>query len=172
METTHVILGLEPLTLAEAKLFLRVEASVTTDDALITALITAARQQAERFCNASFVAQSITYKDSIDVEEWRYDHKVYLPYPVHSTVTTVKMDTVLVDYTKGGTAKIMLDILGYNQTSLTVDPELEVVYTCAGICPEGVKAAIRNILREMYDNRSDQPLSENAMVMLLPFKYY
>lgn len=46
----------EPITLAEAKLHLRVD--VTDDDALITSLISAARMAAETICRRAFVTQS------------------------------------------------------------------------------------------------------------------
>jgi hypothetical protein len=66
----------------------------------------------------------------------------------------------------------MLDITGYNQESMLENPELTVNYTCLGSCPEGVKTAIKNMIREAYDNRSDAKLSENAYAMLLPYKIY
>ena len=48
----------EPITLAEAKLYLRVD--TTADDALITALITAARETVERYTSRALVTQTIT----------------------------------------------------------------------------------------------------------------
>lgn len=47
----------EPVTLAEAKAQCRVDADITADDALITALIVAAREQAERATGRAFVTQ-------------------------------------------------------------------------------------------------------------------
>jgi hypothetical protein len=47
----------EPVTLAEAKLHLRVETGFTDDDALITAMITAARARAETVTRRAFVSQ-------------------------------------------------------------------------------------------------------------------
>ena len=46
----------EPVTLAEAKLFAKVD--LTDDDALITALIVAARQKAESYTRRAFVTQT------------------------------------------------------------------------------------------------------------------
>jgi uncharacterized phiE125 gp8 family phage protein len=54
----------EPVSLAEAKLHLRVENSVTEDDTLIAALIVAARQRAEVITRRAFVTQ--TWKTVID----------------------------------------------------------------------------------------------------------
>lgn len=44
----------EPITLARAKEHLRVESDFTLDDDLINAYISAARDQAEKYCNRSF----------------------------------------------------------------------------------------------------------------------
>ena len=52
----------EPLTLADAKNFLRVE--ISDDDATISQMITAARWEAETFCNRSFV--ETTWKLTLD----------------------------------------------------------------------------------------------------------
>ena len=49
--------GTEPVTLAEAKLHLRVDADLTADDTLITLLIGAARRYAEMYCNRSLITQ-------------------------------------------------------------------------------------------------------------------
>ena len=48
----------EPLTLAEAKLFLRLPTSITAEDSLITALISAARMNFERWTGFCTVQQS------------------------------------------------------------------------------------------------------------------
>ena len=48
----------EPVSLAEAKLHLRVETVMTDDDTLIQALITAARQTAESITRRAFITQS------------------------------------------------------------------------------------------------------------------
>lgn len=48
----------EPVTIAEAKLHCRVDADITADDVLLTALIVAAREQAEHTTGRSLVSQS------------------------------------------------------------------------------------------------------------------
>lgn len=49
----------EPVTLAEAKLHLRVETGVTDDDDLITALIVAAREAAEHITGRALITQTL-----------------------------------------------------------------------------------------------------------------
>jgi uncharacterized phiE125 gp8 family phage protein len=49
--------AVEPVTLAEAKNHLRLDADLTTDDTLVTMLIAAARRYAESYTGRSFVAQ-------------------------------------------------------------------------------------------------------------------
>jgi len=49
----------EPITLAEAKLHLRVETGATADDSLITSMITVARQYAENYTRRAFVKRTL-----------------------------------------------------------------------------------------------------------------
>ena len=51
----------EPVTLEEAKEQLRIEAGFTADDDYINALISAARDRCESYCNQFFTAQDIAY---------------------------------------------------------------------------------------------------------------
>jgi len=52
----------EPVTLAEARLHLRIADDLTADDALITALIQAAREWVENHCRRSLVQRSLVLK--------------------------------------------------------------------------------------------------------------
>lgn len=56
--------GSEPITLAEAKLHLRVETAMTDDDTLISALIVSARQAAETITRRALITQ--TWKLALD----------------------------------------------------------------------------------------------------------
>jgi uncharacterized phiE125 gp8 family phage protein len=63
--------AIEPISLATAKTHLRVSPSDTSQDAYITALITAARQRAEKECNRAFITQ--TWKLNLDFFPWYGD---------------------------------------------------------------------------------------------------
>lgn len=74
----------EPLSLSDAKLHLRVEH--TADDALITALIVAARQQAELITRRQLI--SATWRYSLDA--WPLDGIIEPPRPTLISVQSIK----------------------------------------------------------------------------------
>lgn len=170
MNTTRTVTGAEPILLAAAKLFLKVD--FTTDDTLITDIITSAREQAERFCARSFVAQTIVYQETIPDKDIELETELRLPYPNHTAITEVKINgTVSTAYTKTGLNHFVVKYSGLTTGDDGKNAEIQVSYT-AGDCPAGVKIALYNIIREMYFNRSDGPLSENAYVWLTPYICY
>jgi uncharacterized phiE125 gp8 family phage protein len=79
----------EPITLAQARIFLRV--SITDDDALITALIAAAREEVEHFTGRSFAIKS--YLQALDSFPYFVDTVLsqnayppsYYSYPMYAT---------------------------------------------------------------------------------------
>ncbi len=82
----------EPVTLAEAKLHCRVD--ITDDDALITALITAAREEVERQSYHALMTQTL----ELILNYWPYDHPllpgwytghIKVPRPPLVSVTSV-----------------------------------------------------------------------------------
>ena len=73
---------IEPVTLAEAKLHLKVEN--TADDDLITSLIKTARQWCEGYQNRSYITRTITLKTD------KFPKVFRLPRPQLLTVTSIK----------------------------------------------------------------------------------
>lgn len=74
----------EPVTLDEAKRHLRVEADITDDDALITALIVAAREGAEHLTGRALLAQ--TWELALDA----FADEISLPHPPLTGVTSIQ----------------------------------------------------------------------------------
>lgn len=159
---TLVSLSGEPLSLQEAKAFLRVD--LADDDALITSLVSAARQWFEVACDRQFCTAtwSVSYPDFGCVGE--------LPYPPLVSVVSV---TYLVDGTPTA-----LDASTYNVVTgrtpgyialadgeswpSTVDTHPEAVtvtftsgYGTASSVPEMVKSGIKLLLAHWYDHRGD-----------------
>ena len=154
----------EPVTLVEAKAHLKVE--VDADDTLISALVEAARQHAERFLNRQLV--TATWKLTLD--RWPEGTTVRLPRPPLSTITSVKY----------------IDTAGDQQTldaaSYTVDAEsepgrvvpaygvswpavrsiinaIEISYTAgygdADAVPQAIKQAILFLVGHWYEHREE-----------------
>lgn len=87
--TTLTPPALEPVTLAEAKQHLRVD--ISTDDAYIASLITAAREWCEGYCDQTFV--HTRYRMTLD----SFPTEIELPRPPMATSGTVT--AVIVTYT-------------------------------------------------------------------------
>ncbi len=106
---------LDPVTLAEAKLHLRVDPDLNEDDALITSLIKAATEAAQTYTRRQFV--SATYELRFD----RFPYQINLLRPPLVSVTSVKY----------------LDSNGDEQTVDDGDYEVDIHSTVGRIRPKG-----------------------------------
>ena len=138
----------EPVLLVDAKAWLRIDLS--DDDALLTALIKAARIACEKYANQSFISRTVTAKISNGLGNF------YLPYGPVILVTSVK---------DGDTALSNYDVATPYVSDLTV------VYTAGySTLPEDIKVAIKAQIGFMYENRGDAEkasgLSEVSKLLL------
>jgi hypothetical protein len=147
----------EPVTLSEAKDFAKVSGS--TDDAIITALITAAREICEKFTGVSMVQRTIT--------AWfnNYNGGTYLPYgPVTAITGVYDADGNSIDYEAQG---------GDFRQILSPRTTLKAIYTGgAATCPEIFKTAIKAQVVFMFENRGDSPeaMSPISIMLLKPYQ--
>lgn len=153
----------EPVTLAEAKLWGRLTAD-TTDDAVVTALITSARMACEQELGRSLITQTWTMTASNFP-----DDGFTLRWPTIISVTSVKYyDTSNVQQTLA-TSVYGLDATqepgrlylksGQSWPDVYDRPEaVEVIYTAgygaASAVPEGIKSWIKCMVAHYYDTRS------------------
>lgn len=171
MNISRTITGSSPIPLAEAKLYCKAN-DYDTDDLLISALVTAAVHQAEKFCNRSFQTQTIIFHQTIPSEDLEVVNDFKLPYPNHIAITEVKVNGVVTtDYKTTGLNHLIVSISGLGVGDDGRNAQVQITFT-AGDCNESEKDAIKNIVKEKYFNRSDGPLSENAYAYLLPFVCY
>lgn len=180
----------EPITLAEAKAYLRVDSS--GDDALITSLIVSARKLCEEHMQRAIMSQTLQlFLDSLDdIDEplWEgmrtgpylnyYKNYIDLPMPPVTSVTHVKTyddeDTATtfantkyyVDNAKQP-ARIVLRTGETFPTALRVANAIEVKYivgyASANAVPEPIKFAIYQVLTYLYEHRGDMYEGKTSM---------
>jgi len=178
----HTAPASEPITLAEAKSYLRVDSS--GDDALITSLIVSARMLCEEHMQRAIMSQTLQlFIDSTrDIDEplWEgtrtgpylnyYKNYIDLPMPVISSVTHVKTYDDADNATIFASTRYYVDkarqparvVLRTGETlptALRVANAIEVQYvtgySSANAVPEPIKFAIYQVLTYLYEHRGD-----------------
>lgn len=148
----------EPLTLAETKLYLRVDHA--SEDALISDLIVAARMMAENHLRRSLVNQS-----------WKVAYDDYLPAEVTLPMGPVASITSVTMYGRDGSSQPIgsevyylnaaKNILRMDSPLYVVSPghgaRVEVVYATgygnAAAVPKPIKQGMLAHIAQLYDNR-------------------
>jgi uncharacterized phiE125 gp8 family phage protein len=172
--------ALEPVTLDEAKLHLKVDS--TDDDALITRLIAAARARAEWNTGRAFVTQSwILWRDA-----WAEQFEIPLPplqavtavtaYAPDGSETTIDPTTCTVD-AASQPARIVFGCIP--PVALRAINAVSIAFTAgygdaADDVPAPVREAILEIIAELYTHRGDGPaeLSLSAQALLAPYRVF
>lgn len=163
----------EPISLAQAKNHLRVEISETADDALITALITAARESAEHYAGRAFAEQTL----EAAYDGFPADDYLKLPFGPAASVTSVKYDDTdgveqtFADYALSsyGTAD-RIDLAADAEWPSTEDAaeSVRVRYVTKAECPKAAYAAMLLIIAHLYEVRGtdadDIPAGAKALL--------
>lgn len=136
----------EPVTLAEAKNYLRVTVD-TVDDALITEMIKAARAIAE-----NYISRDIIQRQREMYVDYQPDYQLeLLNSPIASVDSVVIMGVTQTEGTGYQLIGISDDpILEFNELGIR---ELSVTFTTAGMLNDpSIKQGILSILHGLYDN--------------------
>jgi hypothetical protein len=147
----------EPVTLNELKLFAKIEYS--TDDSILTGLITAARQMCEKYSNISFVKREVTAYFT------NYNGGTYLPYGPVDAITGV--------YTaQGDPIEYIVQGTSWKQI---ISPQMPLKAIYEGgydMLPENLKTAVMAQALFLYENRGDsiEAFSPIALMLLNPVK--
>lgn len=139
----------EPVTVTEAKNYMRVD--VTDDDTLIGELITAARQQLEKYLNISLIERTViaTLENGLG--------NIRLPYCPFVELTSVKDedDNDITDYTlHGSTFKWIC-----TPSNCRFISEYTAGYAAEDL-PKYFKTGILKQVSNLYENRGDAEQSE------------
>lgn len=165
----------EPVSLTEAKLHCRVDESA--DDALITALITAAREEIERMSYHALMPQTL----ELVLDAWQMP--IVLPYPPLTSVTSIKyVDEDAVETTWSSTNYLVsvdripaLIVLKPNKElpSVTLYPQEAIRvryvagYATAAAVPQSLKQAMLLLIGHWYENR--ESVTVGAVARDIPF---
>jgi len=167
MQIKFGTVSVEPVLLAEAKTYLKVDYS--DEDTMIQMLISGVREQVELFTGLSIAARTIEYFDDEIADE------IILPYPEHASITELKINgEVSTAYKKTGLSQF---IVYPESTYLTGENEsgIYIKYVTSGTCPAGLKLELLKIIDEKYRNRGNtfegsiSELNENAYANLAKY---
>lgn len=169
--------AVEPISLDDAKDHLRVD--ISDDDDLISALITAARERVENFCNRAFVSAEFAVLYSGDLPSG--DAALWVPLP-DVTDTTVT-------YTDADGASASFTGYTFDAERQTITPDdawpsgsnLRVGVTAGNedspiTLPGPIRSAILLYLADLYDRRTasfvDERYYENpaAVSLMMPYR--
>jgi hypothetical protein len=190
----------EPINLAEAKAFL---AEVgTSNDALITSLITAARQAAEEYTRRKFISTTITmhldrFPFSYDNQWWdgvrdgsiRELHgngsQIALPFAPIVSVTSIKTFAPDDTETVFDASSYRVDTNGYITlkdgrvwpSNLRERDAIQIVYVAgygatASSVPEAVKLGIKSIVSAWFNHRECMDMPASAESILAKYRIY
>ena len=169
--------GSYPVALADMKLHLRIESTVTADDTLITTLISAATTYCEEFQRRSYITQTrVFYYDAFPL-------LFVVPYPPLISVTTIEYVDVDGDTQEVDTPDFRVDTgnepgritEAYNATwPATRDVTNAVILTVsegygdASAVPDTIKAAIKLIVGHWYENREEVVIGSGLVANKVP----
>jgi uncharacterized phiE125 gp8 family phage protein len=182
----------EPVTLEELKLHLRIDVTVITEDDLLKAIITAAREHIEDICRRALLTQTWDFV----IKEWPFCNYIKLPKGNLQTVTSIKWkDTDGVETSLTETTDYLVEtngdqcgriVLPYSLSwpSGTLYPSNPITirficgWTTASLVPWKIKVAIKMLAAKLYESRGDdvigQTVSEDKVIdrLLVNAKLY
>lgn len=160
----------EPLTLAEAKLYLRVDTA--DEDALITQMIVAVRRAAEHYLRRTLVTR-----------QWKLVYDEVLSERVRLPMTPVTSIVRVTKIAEGGASEDIastLYALNAARTHLCMETrisahQIEIVYQAgygaAAAVPASIKQGMLSHLAELYDGRAAAyPLPDAAIALYFPHR--
>lgn len=185
-----------PVTLDEAKNHLKVETSITDDDALITRLIKSATRSAEQYTECSFIQQTIkAYADlfptisntnpfnqaqtsAIELKFGPFISLSSVQYKQLSDGSVVTLGADQYEYDLVSTIARIKPLTSWPSTAALLNSVIVTFVAGMGSdateIPEDIKSAILLVVGYMYENREDsvKKLPSASEYLLQPYKRY
>lgn len=161
--------ALEPLTVAEAKSYLRVETD--DDDAVIASLIAAARSHVEAITRRALIAQ--TWRTVLD--GWPPDGRLRLRmgplraliaarvFDANGNASTIDTATFVLDTAAGVVAAPAWALPQPGRAVAGIELDIQLGYgTAAADVPDALRHAIRVLVAHWYDNRGQVAIGQSV----------
>lgn len=167
----------EPIDSTEAKLHLKMD-DIATDDTLIASLIKAARLYCELYSNMGYITQTWEYTmdafcNRIELNKYPISAVAITYYDAANQIQTLATSVYDTDLSNSP-AVIQL---AYNQTFPDTYKRLNAVkitctvgYGAASAVPDDIKAAIKLMLKHLYENREAVAVGKIATELPLGVK--
>jgi hypothetical protein len=158
---------LNVVSLAQAKLWLRLDEDYEYEDGLITALIKSAVNQVEQYTLQVLYQRTLT-----EITDRKGSLRIY-NYPVISVEDVVDRDNVALDFiteTSQWYTEVLIDQPGFNTVTYVAGYDWD--YNGGSDVPDDIKTAIKELITFLYENR-DNPKEEMPKVvtyLLAPYK--
>jgi uncharacterized phiE125 gp8 family phage protein len=174
----------EPVSLAEAQAHLKLDTD--DNDALIAALVSAARTRAEWHTGRAFVAQGWT----LWLDGWPEDGIVEIPLPPlisvasvttyarNDTATVLAADSYRIDAAAAPARLAIKNALAPPVATLRRTDGIAVAFTAgygaASAVPAPIKQAILAVVADLYVHRGDEAalVGDTAAALLAPYRVF
>jgi uncharacterized phiE125 gp8 family phage protein len=156
----------EPVSLAEAKETLRIPTGQTIDDGLITAYISAAREQAEQFIDSA-----VSSADFDVVFSEVASDQFYIQYPASAVSAVTYRDASNAEQAATYTYDADLNTLFFEEVVTGTNLKISLTAGYSADWPQSMKQAVLMLVGDLYTGRaSSEYVNKAAMTMLMPFK--
>lgn len=140
--------GTEPVTLSEAKAYIKVPSTITSDDTLITSLIKAARRKIEKYMGLSLISRTVEMY--ADIQTCNLFSLLYGPIDEITSIVNSDGDEVSTDdYKLLGVTNRLIDFPYAGKITIT--------FTTDGAADDEFKTFILRQVAWLYENRGDNP---------------
>lgn len=167
----------EPITVDELKLHLRLEGDDFDENSLLTELIKTARDRVQDITNRALLTQTWNYY----LQEWPNVNYIVLPFGNLQSVSSIKhkdtdgdettmtvTDEYIVEVAGEQTGRVVLPY-GESWPSGTLYPSNPIAiqfvcgWTTAALLPYKIKTAVKMIAAAMYENRGEAIIGQSMV---------
>ena len=160
---------IEPLDLADAKSYLSIRDTDTSQDAFLTETITMVRSMAEAYLHRYVITGTVQSRIVLAIQDMSSATVIRVKGPVRAvtsvTVTPPGGTSVSVDGAMMDEDRVVADLSDIDMAVARID----ITYTVGSAVEYGIRTALLTMVRNRYDRRTEDPMTDDVMRMLRPY---